>query len=88
MAQDEHAVGSCGAQRRSKGRSDSDRQRHGENNKKSEWDERALVAGEQRPDSAGRNSTTIVPGRRMMLWRGQKYPEFSATGTQGMPSAS
>src|SRR5215813_13085650 len=35
-----------------------------------------------------RNSTTIVPGFRKRLRLGQNRPELSATGTQGMPSAS
>ena len=35
-----------------------------------------------------RNSTTIQPGRRVRLRLGQNSPEFSATGTQGMPSSA
>ncbi len=32
---------------------------------------------------AGRNSRTIVPGRRRNFRRGQNSPEFKATGTTG-----
>jgi len=35
---------------------------------------------------AGRNSTTIVPGRRCNERRGQNSPELSAAGTQGTPA--
>src|SRR6516162_6350398 len=42
-----------------------------------------------RPGGIGsRNSTTIVPGLLRRLRLGQNRPELSATGTQGMPSAS
>ena len=50
---------------------------------------RAKNACLSRPGAIGsRNSTTIVPGRRMNERRGQNRPELSATGTQGTPITS